>query len=322
VKLVDGSTISMPDTTQNQARYPQHSNQAPGVGFPLARLLAVICLSTGALLEAITGPCDGPGNGELSLLRALGEVFNPGEVILADALYSNYFTVAALQAGGIDVVFEQHGGRISDFRRGESLGTRDHCVSWLKPARPPWMSREHYAHLPPQLRMREVKSGGRVLVTTLLNQRGVSKQELSDLYARRWNVELDLRNLKSTLGVGVLRCCTPQMVVKELWVHLLAYNLIRLLMAQAAALSNLEPRQLSFKHTVQLWMQWSAHRVLHCTDRSQVELWRLIAAVRVAHRSGRVEPRMKKRRPKAYAWLKQSRSQAREQIILHWNSAA
>jgi Transposase DDE domain len=322
VKLVDGSTISMPDTPENQARYPQPSNQAPGVGFPLARLLAVICLSTGAVVEAATGPCDGAGNGELSLLRSLGEVFNPGDVVLGDALYSNYFTLAALQAAGIDAVFEQHGGRITDFRRGQSLGTRDHCVSWPKPARPSWMTPEQYANLPEQLTVRELKSRGRILMTTLLDQQRVSKQELSDLYCRRWNVELDLRNIKTILGVQVLRCCTPQMVVKELWVHLLAYNLIRLLMAQAAALSNLEPRQLSFKHTVQLWTQWSTHRLTHRTARSQADLWKLIAGVRVGNRPGRVEPRMKKRRPKAYPWLKESRSQAQGQIMTHRTVAA
>lgn len=137
VKLVDGSTISMPDTPQNQASYPQPSSQALGVGFPLARILAVICLSTGAVLEAATGPYEGAGNSELGLLRAVGAVFNPGDVMLADVFYCNYFIIATLQGTGVDAVFEQHGGRITDFRRGRQLGARDHCVRWPKPARPP-----------------------------------------------------------------------------------------------------------------------------------------------------------------------------------------
>lgn len=155
MKLVDGSTISMPDTPQNQTWYPQPSSQALGVGFPLARILAVICLSTGAVLEGATGPCEGAGNSELRLLRALGEVFNPGDVMLSDSLYCYYFIIATLQAAGIDAVFEQHGGRITDFRRGRQLGGRDHCVSWPKPARPPWMTREQYASFPEELMLRD-----------------------------------------------------------------------------------------------------------------------------------------------------------------------
>jgi Transposase DDE domain len=322
VKLVDGSTISMPDTRENQACYPQPSSQAAGVGFPLARILAVICLSTGAVLEAAVGPCEGAGNSELGLLRNLGKVFSAGDVILADAFYCNYFVIATLQAGGVDAVFEQHGGRITDFRRGKQLGTREHCVRWSKPARPPWMTREQYKAFPEQLMVREVKTAGRVLVTTMLDHRRVRKQELSQLYCRRWSVELDLRNIKVTLGVDVLSCRTPQMVVKELWVHLLAYNLIRLLMAQAASASDVDPRELSFKHTVQLWTEWTARGLSNSAIRTGADLWKLIARIRVGNRPERVEPRMRKRRPKSYPWLKITRAQARWQIIVHGKIAA
>lgn len=321
VKLVDGSTISMPDTPQNQACYPQPSTQALGVGFPIARVLAVICLSTGAVLEAATCPYEGVGNSELGLLRALGEVFNAGDVMLADTFYCNYFIIASLQAAGVDAVFEQHSQRIIDFRRGQSLGTRDHCVRWSKPRRPSWMTREHYASFPEQLSVRELKANGRILLTTLLDQR-VSKQELADLYCQRWQVELDLRNIKVTLGVDVLSCRTPQMVVKELWVHLLAYNLIRLLMAQAAAANGVQPRQLSFKHTVQLWTEWTARKLTHRRTGYNAALWQLLAQVRVADRPGRAEPRMKKRRPKQYPWMKRSRPLERKQIIVHGRAAA
>lgn len=321
VKLVDGSTISMPDTPQNQACYPQPETQALGVGFPIARILAVICLSTGAVLEAATSAYAGAGNSELGLLRALGEVFNSGDVMLADTFYCNYFIIATLQAAGVDAVFEQHSQRIIDFRRGRSLGTRDHCVRWPKPRRPPWMTHEHYASFPEELSVRELKTNGRVLLTTLLDHR-VSKQELADLYGQRWHVELDLRNIKATLGVDVLSCRTPQMVVKELWVHLLAYNLIRLLMAQAAAAHDVEPRRLSFKHTVQLWTEWTARKLTDRTARHHRDLWALLAHVRVADRPGRVEPRMKKRRHKQYPWMKRSRTLEREQIIAHSHPAA
>jgi hypothetical protein len=149
VKLADGTGISMPDTSANQACYPQPSSQAKGVGFPLARLVGIICLSTGVVLEAAIGPYAGKGHGELGLFRNLLHRLSAGEVLLADALYCNYFLIATLQAAGVEVLFEQHGARITDLRRGETLGKRDHRVQWLKPnSRPAWMSPEQYRAFP------------------------------------------------------------------------------------------------------------------------------------------------------------------------------
>jgi hypothetical protein len=316
VKLVDGTGVSMPDTPKNQTMYPQPSTQAPGVGFPLARLVMVICLATGAALDAAIGPHRGKGTGELGLVRGLLEGFRPGDVMLADALYCNYFLIATLMAAGVDVLFEQNGARITDFRRGQSLGPRDHLVRWPKPAaRPEWMTPEQYARAPAALTLREVKVAHRVLVTTMVDHVQVSKHDLSALYARRWNVELDLRNLKTTTGMEVLSCQTPQMNEKQLWVHLLAYNVIRLLMAQAACNAGVDPRRLSFKHTVQLWAEWIARGLATTTDCQR--LFTLIAQSRVGHRSGRLEPRMRKRRPKPYPWLKIPRAQARRQVEKH-----
>ncbi len=316
VKLVDGTGISMPDTEENQASYPQPNSQAPGVGFPLARMVAVICLATGAALDAALAPYSGKGNSELGLLRRLGAAFHPGDVMLADALYCNYFLIATLSAAGVDVLFTQQGSRSTDFRRGQSLGARDHLVCWRKPpTRPEWMTPEQYEAFPQELKMREAKVAHRVLVTTMLDHRAVSKDELSALYARRWNVELDLRNIKTTMGMEVLHCQTPQMNEKELWVHLLAYNLIRLLMAQAASTADVDPRTLSFKHTLQLWTEWVSRGLTATTDSGC--LFALIAQSRVGHRAGRIEPRMRKRRPKPYPWLKIPRAKARRQIELH-----
>jgi hypothetical protein len=318
VKLVDGTGLSMPDTPDNQARYPQPSSQAPGVGFPLARLVGVICLSTGAVVDAAVGPFTGKGHSEHSLMRQLLGAFHAGEVMLADALYCSYWLIAALQSLGVDVVFEQHGSRITDFRRGRRLATRDHIVSWHKPKqRPSWMTRKQYETFPDELMMREVKGGKRVLVSTMLDPREVRKKELLELYVQRWHVELDLRNIKTTLGMDVLRCLTPEMVGKELWVNLLAYNLIRLLMAQAAVESGFHPRELSFKHTVQIWLQWLSVRCGHGQDWHRDILLKLIVQVRVGHRPGRIEPRARKRRPKPYPWLKVPRHRAREQIRRH-----
>ena len=311
VKLADGTGISMPDTPENQVSYPQPSSQAEGVGFPLARLVAITCLSTGAVLDAAIGPHAGKGNTELDLMRGLLDTFSEGDVLLADALYCNYFMIAQLQAAGVDVLFEQHGARNTDFRRGRRLGKHDHVVCWPKPKqRPKWMTPEQHQSFPDELTVREVKVDGRVLVTTMVNARQVPKVELFDLYACRWHVELDIRNLKTTLGMEVLRCQTPQMVEKELWVYLLAYNVIRLLMAQAAQHAGLHPRELSFKHTVQLWSVWSATAL----QTEPVEMIRLIAQLTVGNRPGRIEPRARKRRPKSYPWLKVPRAEARRQI--------
>jgi len=318
VRLLDGTGFSMPDTAENQARFPQSSTQAPGVGFPLARLCALIDLASGALLEAATGPHRGRGHSELDLSRTLLPSLCRDDLLLADALYANYFLVAQLIDAGVDVLLEQHGSRHTDFRCGERLAVRDHRVQWRKPrSRPGWMTPEQYEAAPASITVREVQVGGRILVTTLLDERRVHKSELDELYRRRWNIELDLGCIKTTLGLDVLRCRTPEMIEKELWVYLLAYNLIRLLMAEAAVGSGQLLRQLSFKHTVQLWDAWSS-RV--CGQKTQADLRRLfdmIAAVRVGHRPGRCEPRARKRRPKSFPWLKVPRAVARARNPAH-----
>ena len=315
VKLLDGTGISMPDTPSNQATFPQPACQAEGVGFPLARLCTVHCLASGAVLAAASGPFRGAGHSELDLSRTLLGAFQAADLLLADALYANYWFIADLLAAGVDVVLRQHGSRRTDFRRGERLDHRDHVVCWEKPKTvPAWMSRERYRAYPPQLRLREARVGGRVLVTSLLDARATPKQALAELYQKRWHIELDLRAIKTTLGMDVLRCLSPAMVEKELWAHLLAYNLIRLLMAQAAVEHGTTPRALSFKHTVQIWTEFTAQGVLRHADPDVAlrALWRLIAQQPAGHRPGRSEPRARKRRPKSFPWLKVPRHVARQ----------
>jgi hypothetical protein len=322
VKLVDGTSVSMLDTPENQTEFPQSSSQAEGLGFPLARLVAVLCLSTGAVLGAQIGPFKGKGTGEVDLFRSLLEKFSAGEVMLADALFCNYFLIATLQQADVDVLFEQHGARITDFRRGQRLGERDHVVHWPKPQRPKWMTPEQYGRFPDQITVRESKVHGRVLVTTMLDAREIPKGELGELYQRRWNVELDLRNIKTTLGMDVLNCRTPEMNRKQLWVHLLAYNLIRLLMVEAARSAAIHPRQLSFKHTVQILTAWLSKGLFDQTDQGKSAILRLIAQRKVGNRPKRIEPRARKRRPKPFPLLNTTRSQARERIRASWSSAA
>lgn len=315
VKLLDGTGVSMPDTPSNQAAFPQPACQAEGVGFPLARLCSVHCLASGAVLAAATGPFRGAGHSELDLSRTLLGALSAGEVLLADALYANYWFIADLLAAGVDVVLRQHGSRRTDFRRGERLAHRDHAVLWEKPRSvPAWMSRKRYHAYPQQLRLREAQVGGRILVTSLLDARETPKQALAELYHKRWQIELDLRCIKTTLGMEVLRCLSPAMVEKELWAHLLAYNLIRLLMAQAAAEHGTTPRALSFKHTVQMWSEFTSRSVLHHADPDAAlrALFRLIAQVPTGQRPCRSEPRARKRRPKSFPWLKVPRHVARQ----------
>jgi len=212
-------------------------------------------------------------------------------------------------------VFEQHGARHTDFRTGERLGARDHVVRWGKPKlRPAWMTRQEYAAYPAELTLREVKVRKKVLVTSFLNPREVCKREIGQLFLRRWNVELDLRNMKSTLGMERLTCKTPDMCEKELGIYVLAYNLIRLLMAQAADQAGVLPRQLSFKHTVQVWVAWSQRQFLSDASEDTAAMFRLIAHIRVCNRPGRMEPRLVKTRPKPFGRLQTTRRKARANI--------
>lgn len=315
VKLVDGTTVSLADSQDNQAHYPQHGNQTEGAGCPLARLVGVISLATGGILAAAIGPCRGKGTGEHGLFRELRDVFAPGDLMLADSYYCSYFLIADLLKREAEVVFEQHGARQTDFRRGKKLGERDHLVNWAKPSRPAWMSREEHKSYADTLAVREMRVRGKVLVTTLLSPRYASKNELGTLFVQRWNVELDLRNIKTTLGMETLKCKTAAMCEKEMWVYFLAYNLIRLLMAEAASQTGILPRQLSFKHTLQIWVAWSQRICLSTGEEDTEVLFLLIAQKRVGKRPGRVEPRAIKRRPKPFMRLKTSRQAAREQII-------
>jgi hypothetical protein len=317
VRLVDGTTVALPDTADNQAVYPQPRSQQPGLGFPQCRLVGIICLASGAILNAAMGPCQGKGSDEQSLLRSLLDTLESGDVLLGDAFYATYFLLCALQAKGVDGVFEQQGARrrSTDFRRGQRLGQRDHIIELHKPkVRPEWMDPAAYEQAPDTLNVRELHAGGKVLVTTLLCPKHTGKAELKALYRERWHIEMDLRNIKTTLGMEMMSCRTPAMVQKEIWVYLLGYNLIRLLMAQAATLADILPRQLSFKHTLRIWIAWRQNSDGGYDDNMIAGLFILIAQQRVGNRPGRIEPRAIKRRPKPFPLLTKPRHQAREEI--------
>jgi hypothetical protein len=315
VRLVDGTTLRLPDTSANQGEFAQPDTQRAGLGYPRCRVVGVLCLGSGALLDAAMGPYQGKGSGEQSLLRTLLDVLEFGDVLLGDAYYATYFLLCALRARGVDAVFEQHGARqrVADFRCGQRLGPRDHLIELAKPAvKPEWMSQADYDAAPASLTVREVRAGGKILLTTLQDAKRTPQSELQQLYRLRWHIELDLRNIKTTLGMEQLSCKTPAMARKEIWIYLLAYNLIRLMMAQAAQLSRCEPRALSFKHTLQLWIAWHQFGP-HGADHAVAGLFVLIAQQRVGGRPGRIEPRAIKRRA-VYPLLMQSREIARAKI--------
>jgi hypothetical protein len=262
----------------------------------------------------------GKGGDEQSLLRSILDTLKCGDLLLGDAFYATYFLLCALRERGIDAVFEQHGARqrVTDFRHGQRLGPRDHLIVWHKPAiKPDWMSGADYEQAPDTLTVRELRTGGKTLVTTLLCSKQTSKSDLKALYRDRWHVELDLRNIKITLGMERLSCLRPSMAIKEIWVYLLAYNLIRVMMAQAAVLAHRLPRQLSFKHTVQIWIAWTQTDNATNHDDKLSALFVLIAQQRVGDRPGRIEPRAIKRRPKCYPLLTKPRAIARAHVRKH-----
>lgn len=319
IRLVDGTTVSMADTSENQSAFPQPTSQKPGLGFPISRLLGLFCLSTGAVLDAATCAYHGKGNDEQTLLRSLLDRLETGSVLVGDAFFATYFLLAELQRRGVDGVFEQHGARrrSTDFRRGRRLGQRDHLIELEKPkVRPSWMTETQFSQAPDRLMAREVQVGGKTLVTTLLCAKQTPKSELKKLYRQRWHVELDFRHLKTTMGMEMLSSKSPAMVIKEIWVHLLAYNLIRRMMQQAAGMGGVLPRQLSFKHAMQLCMA-CRHYLSHLEAGATHDLLRLIAKRRVGQRPGRIEPRAIKRRPKSFPLLTKHRHLARKELRLH-----
>ncbi len=316
VRLVDGTTVPLPDTPANQQTYPQPRSQKPGLGFPRCRLLGLMCLSSGVVLNAAIGPYRGQGGDEQHLLRSVLESLAPGDVRLGDAYFATYFLLGALRERGVDGVFEQQGARRrpTDFRRGRRRGERDHLMTLTKPKlKPHGMRQPDYEQAPDQLTVRELAAGGKVLVTTLLGSKDTPKAALKAWYRERWQVELDLRSIKTTLGMATLSCKTPPMAEKEIWVTLLAYNLIRIMMAEAALFTEQLPRRLSFKHTVQLWVAWCRSGPDYRDGRFE-QLLLFIAQQKVGHRPGRIEPRAVKRRNKPYPLLMKPRIEAREHI--------
>jgi len=320
VFIADGSHVSMPDTAQNQASYPQPEVQRPGIGFPLARLTVLLSLATGACHDLAMAPYAGKGTGEKTLLRQMYDTLKPGDVVLADALFDDYFVACELRQRGIELVARAQYQRVGT--QTVQSGPDGDLIVWQRPNKPHGMKGEQYRTYPKTLRMRQVSVDARdkdnrveqfQVITTILDA-AVGGGQIGALYERRWDGEVNIRSIKSTMKMDVLRCKTPEMVRKEIWAHLLAYNLLRTVMAVAAAEGHVEPRKISFKGAKQAVTAFAPKiEAARPEDRARLidVMLTAIAYYRVGDRPGRWEPRARKRRPKPGMRLMQPRAIAR-----------
>ena len=330
-KLIDGFTFTMPDTPQNQAQYPHPKTQRPGVGLPIARAVAILSLATAGVRDLALGPYQGKETGESALLRTLLSSLQADDIAVADRYYCSFLMIALLLGQGTQTCARKHQCRHADFRRGKRLGRYDHLILWTRPPRPEWMAEEVYARIPETLTLREVRfqvvvPGRRThtldIITTLVDADEYTREDIAQLYGFRWNSELDIRGIKSSLNLGHVRCKSPEMVLREVWTTILGYNLIRTTAAGAAKLHDRQPRQISFTSTCQYvlagWMQLSLGLIPAPSWEAYLRLMlKQIAPCEVANRPGRLEPRVLKRRRHGYKLMQKPRHQLRRELRNH-----
>jgi hypothetical protein len=311
VEMIDGWTVTMTDTEENQEEYPQMSCHKRGCGFPIARMIGVFSLATGAINHMAIGPYKGKQTGETSLLRSILDRILPGRILLADRYYASFWLLAASGMRGIDLVTRVHHLRKVDFRRGLKQGYFDQLVAYKKPARPKWMCQAEYAsftdtilvrHLKYKVEQRGFRTREIILATTLLDAEVYAAEELALLYYRRWSVELHIRSLKTQMQMDHLRCKSPQLVRKEILCHMIGYNLVRCTMLASALRFGLCPSQLSFTGAMQAVEEFAATLRLGSGRREEQwdNLLKVISEIEVGKRPGRQEKRELKRRPKSY----------------------
>jgi hypothetical protein len=310
VRPVDGSTLHVLDTPANLKEYPLQQNLQPGLHYSIVRILVVFSLAVGTVLEAAVSPYQGKATSETAMLRGLAGAFEKDDVLLGDRFFSGYYDLAFWLERGVHVVTKLPTTRRADFRQGRRLGKGDHLVEWTKTVRPDWLDKLQAAGVPDTLLLREVRvhvpvKGFRTkvfeIVTTLLDATKYTAEDLAALYRRRWQAELNLRSLKTHMEMDYLRCKSPQMLRREFAMYMLAYNSIRKVSAEAARRRGVEPHEISFQHTRQTITEFFP-RLHGAVDREHwiVSLLETVAAVLVANRPDRIEPRTCKKRPKAY----------------------
>jgi len=330
VRIVDGSSLSMPDTPENQGAYPQPRSQKAGCGFPVMRVVVIFSLATGAILKLARGALS---QSERFLFQGLQPILQAGEVLLADRGFCSFAEVHILMQRGVDAVLRNHQRRSVGLRCIRKLGRRDRLVEWFNSSKvcPAWMKKEVWQQIPDKLMLREItytlpvpgfRSETIIVVTTLTDPKLFPTEVFIDLYRRRWQAELFLRDIKISLHMDVLRCKTPAMVHKELWMHIIAYNLIRSLMWKAAQQHQVSLHSISFKSSLALVRQWAPYFAgLNLSNsrisKMQKRFLQYLAEQIVPERPGRREPRARKRRPKNFALLTTTRRQFKE--IIHRN---
>lgn len=311
VLLVDGMVVSAPDTPANQEAYPQSTSQEVGLGFPQVRLLASICLKTGLVLDIQYGPILGKKTGEISLFRQMLSVFKRGDIIIGDAIFDCYRELSQLKKRGIDSVCEINGTRADPFS-GKCVSVEEKIVKLTRPNfNPSRFTREEWEVLSESIKVRIIRYqvNGRkdqiTIITTLLKPKKYPAADVAKLYGFRWNCELDIRSIKSVMGMVELRCRTPAMLEREIMVYFLAYNLIRISMLDAAVVAKASPRKLSFKSALTAWLCMGSDSQ---QSRDFAHLLWSIATCRVGNRPGRQEPRKVKRRNSKYPRMTKPRA--------------
>ena len=318
VKLVDGFTFTMPDTPDNQEVFPQLAAQTPGVGFPIARACVVLSLATACIEDVTIGPYAGKETGETALLRKILDCFKPGDVLLADRYFCSFFMLAILKSWGVDVCMRLHKLRKADYSRVKWLGKNDYIDAWHKPKKVQWMSQELYDSLPDKMEIRVVAFNAKAdnqteplnVATTLLDPEQYPAREVGKLYGYRWHAELDIFSIKQQLNLDHLRCKSPDMIRCEFWTTLLAYNMVRVVCAQAAFVHDKLPRQMSFTIACNtLLSQWAMPPKESIREELGQRFLYQIACGEVGKRPGRIEPRVIKRRLNRYSLMTKPRDQ-------------
>jgi hypothetical protein len=319
VKVIDGSTVSMPDTPTNQKAYPQPSSQAKGCGFPIAKIGVLFSLATGAAAALVINVVN---THDIKLARQIYQFLKPGDVLLGDCAFCSYADMFFIQKHDCDAVFRLSQTRKNERERGrrKPLSSYESIEDWHKPkTRPKGLLPEEFAQLPKALTIRVIKyyipsPGFRtkyvVLATTLLDSKVYPTTEVMRLYGQRWQVELNLRHLKTTLDMDIVRGKTPELVRKEIYAHLLAYNLLRTVMWSAGTTYKVDPFRLSLqgtRHHLDNFIPQLASASTQKRDMLYQTLLKTIVHKLVPERKGRCEPRVRKRRPKAYPLMRKPR---------------
>lgn len=331
--LTDGSNFSMPDTPELRAHFGQHGQQKKGCGFPIAHLLAIFDAATGLVLDLIAGPMC---THDMSQIHQLHAQLRPGDLLLGDRGFCSFVHLALALKHGLQACFRMHQMQIVDFRPGrphaggkntrglprsrwiKALGTCDQIVEWIKPAsKPRWMEQADFDALPETITVRELRyrieaPGYRpseiTLVTTLLDGQIYTAEDLAGLYKARWAVETNFAHLKTTMRMDKLRCKSLDGVQKELWMFALVYNLVRMVMVEAARRQGVSPERISFVDS----LRWLASAPPDAA---------LPPLIINPLRPGRIEPRVVKRRPKSHKLMMKPRDVLRKELELRRKTA-